>query len=320
MLARPHPPPPDRGATSVRPGGPHAVHESFLPLVKFALSEDVGTGDVTTLNAVPANVGARATILAKAPGVVSGLDIAGMTFREVDPEVRFKKLTKDGARVAAGTPLATVSGSAASLMVAERTALNFMMRLCGVATMTRRYVDAIEGTGARILDTRKTTPGLRILEKYAVLCGGGVNHRLALWDMYLVKDNHIRAARGLTNAIDRIQRTRSGDLLLEVEVETIEQLHEALRPEVDRILIDNQTPATVAAWVAEVDRWHAQHPPDHPRARADARRWPEVEVSGGINLDTVRAYAETGVDYLSVGAITHSAPALDLSLEIEEVG
>ena len=295
------------------------MHESFLPLVKFALSEDVGTGDVTTLNAVPSNVGARAAVVAKQPGVVSGIEIAGMTFREVDQGLKFKPMVKDGSEVPAGAALATVSGSAASIMTAERTALNFLMRLSGVATLTRRYVNAIAGTGAVILDTRKTTPGLRILEKYAVLCGGGQNHRLALWDMYLVKDNHIRAARGLTNAIDRIQRTRR-DLLLEVEVESIDQLREALRPEVDRILVDNQPTDVVRRCVEEVDEWFASHPPDHPRARKDARRWPEVEVSGGLGLETVRAYAETGVDYLSVGALTHSAPSLDLSLEIEEVG
>ena len=295
------------------------MHESFLPLVKYALSEDVGTGDVTTLNAVPSNVGARAAIVAKQPGVVSGIDIAAMTFREVDASLKFKSTVKDGQEVPAGAAIATVSGSAASVMTAERTALNFLMRLSGVATLTRQYVNAIAGTGATILDTRKTTPGLRILEKYAVLCGGGQNHRLALWDMYLVKDNHIRAARGLTNAIDRIQRTRR-DLLLEVEVESLDQLHEALRPEVDRILVDNQTPAVVKRCVEEVDKWYAANPPDHPRVRDGARRWPEVEVSGGLNLKTIRVYAETGVDYLSVGALTHSAPALDLSLEIEEVG
>ena len=151
------------------------------------------------------------------------------------------------------------------------------------------------------------------------MSGGGTNHRLALWDMYLVKDNHIRAARGLTNAIDRIQRTRR-DLLLEVEVESMEQLQEALRPEVDRILIDNQPVDAVRRAIAEVDRWFKSNPPDHPRATAGARRWPEVEISGGINLETIRAYAETGPDWISVGALTHSAPALNLSLEIEEVG
>jgi len=293
--------------------------ESFLPLVKFALSEDVGTGDVTTLNAVPANVGARAVIMAKARGVISGLEIAQMTFREVDPALHFKTLLKDGAAIEPGVVLAKITGLAGSIMTAERTALNFMMRMCGVATTTRRFVDTIAGTGAVILDTRKTTPGLRFLEKYAVQCGGGQNHRLALWDMYLVKDNHIRAAKGVTNAINAIQRTRR-DLLLEVEVESEDQLLEALRPEVDRILVDNRTVEEVRRAVEAVDRWCAAHPSDSPRRRADARRWPEVEVSGGITLVNARAYAETGVDYLSVGALTHSAPALDLSLEIEEIG
>jgi nicotinate-nucleotide pyrophosphorylase (carboxylating) len=293
--------------------------ESFLPLVKFALSEDVGTGDVTTLNAVPSNVGARAVIMAKEPGVVSGIEIAQMTFREIDPALKFRPTARDGDAVEAGVALAQIMGSAASIMTAERVALNFLMHMSGVATLTRRYVVAIEGTSATILDTRKTTPGLRFLEKYAVKCGGGENHRLALWDMYLVKDNHIRAARGLTQAIDRIQRTRR-DLLLEVEVESMEQLQEALRPEVDRILVDNQPVDAVRRAVAEVDRWFKTHPPDHPRARQGARRWPEVEVSGGLTLETIRAYAETGADYLSVGALTHSAPAMNLSLEIEEVG
>jgi nicotinate-nucleotide pyrophosphorylase (carboxylating) len=211
-------------------------------------------------------------------------------------------------------------GDIGGILKAERTALNFLQHLSGVATLTRRFVDAIEGTGATILDTRKTTPGLRFLEKYAVRCGGGENHRLALWDMYLIKDNHIRAAGGVGAALDRILRTRQADLLLEVEVESLEQLEEALRPDVDRILVDNRPPAEVRRAVEAVDRWCAAHPPDSPRMRAGARRWPEVEVSGGITLETARAFAETGVDYLSVGALTHSAPALDLSLEIEEVG
>ena len=216
--------------------------------------------------------------------------------------------------------VAQVTGDAGSILKAERTALNFLQHLSGVATLTRQYVDAIAGTGATLLDTRKTTPGLRFLEKYAVKCGGGENHRLALWDMYLVKDNHIRAAGGVGAAIDRITRTRQGDLLLEVEVESLDQLREALRPEVDRILVDNQPPADVKRAVQAVDRWCKAHPSDSPRRTPNARRWPEVEVSGGIDLGSARAYAETGADYLSVGALTHSAPALNLSLEVEEVG
>ncbi len=295
--------------------------ESFaIQIVKYALSEDVGTGDITSLNTIKSGVNARAAIMAKEPGVVAGLDVARITFREADASLRFRPLVQDGQKVSAGTAVAQVVGDAGSILKAERTALNFLQRLSGVATLTRHYVDAIAGTGTMILDTRKTTPGLRFLEKYAVKVGGGENHRLALWDMYLVKDNHIRAAGGITNAIDRIQRTRQGDLMLEIEVESLDQLREALRPEVDRVLLDNRGVDEVRLAVAAVDHWCAEHPSDSPRMRPGARRWPEVEVSGGMRLATVRSYAETGVDYISVGAITHSAPALDLSLEIEEVG
>ncbi len=291
-----------------------------LQLVQYALSEDVGTGDITTLNSIPAGVNARAVIVTREDGVAAGVDVARLTFREAEPRLKFRPLAQDGERLKAGAALAQVVGEAGGILKAERTALNFLQRLCGVATLTRRYVDVVAGTGAIILDTRKTTPGLRFLEKYAVKCGGGENHRLALWDMYLVKDNHIRAAGGVTAAIERILRTRQGDLLLEVEVESLDQLHEALRPEVDRILVDNRPPAEVRRAVEVVDAWCAKHPPDSPRMRPGAHRWPEIEVSGGINLETARPYAETGVDYLSVGALTHSAPALNLSLEIEEVG
>jgi len=291
-----------------------------LPLVKFALSEDVGTGDITTLNCVRAGVQARASIVARQAGVVAGADVARLVFREVDPSLKFRRGAGDGTAVQPGQAIAQVIGDAGSILKAERTALNFLQHLSGVATLTRRFVEAVAGTGAVILDTRKTTPGLRFLEKFAVKCGGGENHRLALWDMSLVKDNHIRAAGGVTAAIDRIGRTRQGDLLLEIEVDSLDQLAEALRPEVDRILVDNRPVDEVRRAVEAVDAWCQKHPPDSPRMRAGARRWPEVEVSGGLSLDRVRAYAETGADYLSVGALTHSAPALDVSLEVEEVG
>jgi len=291
-----------------------------LQLVKYALSEDVGTGDITSLNTIKSGVNARAAIMAKEAGVVAGLDVARITFREADPALKFRPLAKDGDALKPGQAVAQVIGDAGSVLKAERTALNFLQRLSGVASFTRRFVERVAGTGVIILDTRKTTPGLRFLEKYAVKVGGGENHRLALWDMYLVKDNHIRAAGGLTAAIDRIARTRQGDLLLEVEVESAEQLKEALRPEVDRILVDNRSVAEVRTAVAAVDAWCRTHAPDSPRRHREATRWPEIEVSGGITLDNVREYAATGVNYISVGAITHSAPALDLSLEIEEVG
>jgi nicotinate-nucleotide pyrophosphorylase (carboxylating) len=291
-----------------------------LQLVQYALSEDVGTGDITTLNAVPSGVNARAVVVTREDGVVAGIDVARLTFREAEPRLKFTALAQDGQRLKAGAGLLQVTGDVGGILKAERTALNFLQRLCGVASLTRRFVDEVAGTGAVILDTRKTTPGLRFLEKYAVKCGGGENHRLALWDMYLVKDNHIRAAGGVTAALERILRTRQGDLLLEVEVESLDQLQEALRPEVDRILVDNRPPAEVRRAVEVVDEWCAAHPPDSPRMRPGARRWPEVEVSGGITLQAARAYAETGVDYLSIGALTHSARALNLSLEIEDVG
>jgi nicotinate-nucleotide pyrophosphorylase (carboxylating) len=291
-----------------------------LQLVKYALSEDVGTGDITSLNTIKSGVHARAVIVAKEAGVIAGLDVARLTFHEADAALKFRALAKDGDVVAPGVAVAQVVGDAGSVLKAERTALNFLQRLSGVASLTRRYVEKVAGTRARILDTRKTTPGLRFLEKYAVRAGGGENHRLALWDMYLVKDNHIRAAGGLTAAVDRIARTRQGDLLLEVEVESLDQLKEALRPDVDRILVDNRPVAEVRRAVEAVDAWCLEHRPDSPRMPEGATRWPEVEVSGGITLANVQDYAATGVDYVSVGALTHSAPALDLSLEIEEVG
>jgi nicotinate-nucleotide pyrophosphorylase (carboxylating) len=295
------------------------LEQVALPLVKWALSEDVGNGDITTLNTLPSGTGARASIMVKERGVVAGIEVARLVFRELDPSVKFEALVPDGTKVEPGVAVARVTGSAGPILTGERTALNFLQRLSGVASITRRFVDAVSGTGVTILDTRKTTPGMRYLEKYAVKMGGGENHRYALWDMYLVKDNHIRAAGGVTQAIERILRTRQ-DVLLEVEVESIPQLREALRPGVDRILVDNRTIEEVRAAVAEVDRWSQMHPVEERIKRPGAKRWPEIEVSGGITLETVRAYAATGVDYISVGALTHSAPALNLSLEIEDVG
>src|SRR5512143_2425798 len=262
-----------------------------LQLVQYALSEDVGTGDITTLNSIPSGVNARASIVTREDGVAAGVDVARLTFREAEPRLKFRALVQDGERLKAGAGLAQVVGEAGGILKAERTALNFLQRLCGVATLTRRYVDAVAGTGAVILDTRKTTPGLRFLEKYAVKCGGGENHRLALWDMYLVKDNHVRAAGGVTAAIERIARTRQGDLLLEVEVESLDQLREALRPEVDRILVDNRPVAEVRRAVEAVDAWCQENRPDSPRMPEGATRWPEVEVSGGITLANVQSYA-----------------------------
>lgn len=272
-------------------------------LVEAALAEDVGDGDRTTLWTVDPERRARARIVAKADVVVAGLDVAELVFRTIDHGLSCVRLVADGDRVAPSGEVLAVSGRAASILSAERTALNFLGRLSGVATLTRRFVDAVEGTGARILDTRKTTPAWRVLEKAAVRAGGGVNHRMGLHDMVLVKENHIAAAGGLREAIDRVRRANREGLEVEVEVRALEEL-EVLREEgVDRILLDNMAPDLLREAVERVGAWPA------PR--------PELEASGNVALDRVRDVAETGVAWISVGALTHSAPTADLSLLVE---
>jgi nicotinate-nucleotide pyrophosphorylase (carboxylating) len=269
-------------------------------LVRGFLAEDVGSGDVTTRATVPAGTRARGLIAAKQDGVLSGVEPAVAVFRAVDDTVDVQRLAADGDRVSPGTPVLDVSGSAHAILEAERTALNLLQRLSGVATMTARYVDAVAGTGARILDTRKTTPGLRLLEKQAVLHGGGHNHRIGLYDMVLIKDNHIAAAGGITAAIDAA-RKHAPDLPLECEVTNLEELKEALEAGAPRVLLDNMSPGELREAVAFVN------------GRA------ETEASGGVNLETVREIAQTGVTYVSVGALTHSAPSLDLNLTLERL-
>ena len=270
-------------------------------LIAAALAEDVGDGDFTTLWTVPADRRAEARIVAKASGVIAGSQVAKEVFRRVDPSLKVEVTAPDGTAVEPGELAMTVRGSARSILTAERSALNFMQRLSGVATMTRRYVRAVEGTGARVIDTRKTTPGMRRLEKAAVLAGGGANHRVGLYDMVMIKDNHIAAAGGITAAVQAVRRANDRGLRVEVETTGLEEVREALAAGVDRIMFDNMTPELMREAVALV------------RA-ADMR--PETEASGGITLDTIRAYAATGVDFISVGALTHSAPALDLSLQL----
>jgi nicotinate-nucleotide pyrophosphorylase (carboxylating) len=232
--------------------------------------------------------------------VLAGLPVARLAFLALDPAAEFQALVPEGAAVEPGMEVARVRGRARAILTAERVALNFVQRLSGVATLTARFVERVRGTGARILDTRKTTPGLRALEKYAVRKGGGENHRFGLFDLVLIKDNHIRAAGGLSEAVRRARAQRT-ELAIEVEAQSLEQVEEAMAARVDRVLLDNFAPAELARALAIV--------------RA-AERPPRVEVSGGVNLDTVRAIAELGVDDISVGALTHSAPALDLSLEV----
>jgi nicotinate-nucleotide pyrophosphorylase (carboxylating) len=251
-----------------------------LALIDAALAEDVGAGDWTTLWTFPAHRMAEAEIVAKAPGVVSGSDVAAEAFRRVDPSLSVDVLVADGSSVQPGARVMAIRGSARSILTAERVALNLYQRLSGVATVTREYVRAVEGTGARVVDTRKTTPGMRALEKRAVLHGGGANHRHGLHDMVLIKDNHIAAAGGITAAVDAVRRQNDRGLKVEVETTTLAEVDEALRAGVDRIMFDNMPLPLLRQAVERV------------RAAGSAR--PEAEASGGITLATIRGVAECG--------------------------
>jgi len=265
-------------------------------VVYAALAEDVGAGDVTTEATVEADAVGIAELVVKEPGVVCGLGAAEAVFRALDPEVRFEALVEEGTPVERMTVVAVASGPLRAILTGERVALNFLGRLSGIATLTRSYVDAVAGTDVAILDTRKTTPGLRLLEKHAVACGGGRNHRFGLDDAVLVKDNHLAAAGSVRAAVERLRAAT--DLPIEVECDTLAQVSEALATGVDAILLDNMTPDELVTAVALA----------HGHAR--------LEASGGVTLESVRAIAETGVDEISIGALTHSARSLDVSLEL----
>jgi nicotinate-nucleotide pyrophosphorylase (carboxylating) len=268
------------------------------PVVRAALAEDLGrAGDVTAAACLPAGVTWEAAFTARAPGRVAGLDCARIAIALLDPAARFEVLAADGSDVEKGDVLARVRGDARAILSAERVALNLLGRLCGVATLTRAYVRAVEGTPARIVCTRKTTPGLRALEKYAVRCGGATNHRYGLDDAILIKDNHIAACGGVAHALTRAKAAAGHLMKVEVEVDTLEQLEQALPFRPDVILLDNFSLADLTAAVKRVDGAVT------------------LEASGGVNLNTVRAIAETGVDAISVGALTHSAPVLDIGLD-----
>jgi nicotinate-nucleotide pyrophosphorylase (carboxylating) len=265
-------------------------------LAYAALAEDVGEGDVTTEAVVDADASGGAVIVLKEPGVVCGLGMVEAVFRALDGEIEVEALVDEGSLVESGTAVARLSGPLRAILTGERTALNFLGRLSGIATLTRRYVDAVRGTGVAILDTRKTTPGLRVLEKHAVAVGGGRNHRLGLDDGVLIKDNHLRAAGSIREAVESARAATH--LPIEVECDTIGQVSEALEAGADAILLDNMTPDGLVAAVV--------------LARGRAR----LEASGGVTLENVRAIAETGVDEVSIGALTHSARSLDVSLEL----
>lgn len=274
-----------------------------LAAVRNALEEDLGlSGDITTDATVSPDARTVALLAARKPGIVSGLALAEAAFRELDPECAFRIEIEDGSAVAAGGTIARISGNARAILTAERVALNFMGRMCGIATLTRRYVDAVAATSARIVDTRKTTPGLRAFEKYAVRCGGGHNHRFGLFDAVLIKDNHIVAAGGIEAAIKAAKATAGHMTKIEVEVDTLDQLEVVMRDKIDCVLLDNMAPAELRKAVAIV-----------------AGRC-LTEASGGVNLDTVRDIAASGVDMISVGALTHSAPVLDLGLDFVTPG
>jgi nicotinate-nucleotide pyrophosphorylase (carboxylating) len=271
--------------------------EDYRDLVRQALAEDRGRGDATSAATVAKGTRARGTIIAKSDLVVAGIDVAAETFRQLDPRTVFEVRWGDGSRVQSGEPVAEVFGDAHALLEAERTALNFLQRLCGIATLTAKFVDAARG-GITILDTRKTTPGFRTLEKYAVRCGGGTNHRLRLDDGILIKDNHKRLAGGVAAAASRAMKD-SGGLPVVVEVENLQELDEVLNTGVPRILLDNFTTYDIREAVTRVN------------GRA------ELEISGGVTLERIPELATTGAQYVSIGALTHSAPASDLSFELE---
>jgi len=279
--------------------------EWLSELVRRALAEDLGDGDVTTAATVPAEARARARIVQKGPGVVYGLELVAETMRQCGVEQVDNLLVEGQWREQVPAEVLLASGPARGLLAAERTALNFLGHLSGVATLTARFVDAVAGTGARILDTRKTIPGLRALEKAAVAAGGGVNHRMGLYDAILIKENHIALGGGLAKAV-HAARTANPGMPVEVECRDLEEAAYALGAGADRLLLDNMDAEALRAAVALRERHGGAKPPS-------------LEASGGVDLDNVREIAEAGVDFISIGALTHSAPALDFSLLLEPV-
>jgi len=277
----------------------NALPAEIISCIRRALEEDIGNGDATTNSIVPETATLKGKIIARQSGVVAGLEIARAVFLQLSEKVIFKQLVNDGSEVENKTVIAAVEGSARALLTGERTALNFLGRMSGIATLTRQFVRAVSGSDAQILDTRKTAPGLRMLDKKAVQLGGGRNHRVGLFDMILIKDNHIDFAGSITTAVERA-REAATNLEIEVETRNLEDVKEALDLGVERILLDNMTPETMRRAVALAGG----------RAR--------LEASGNVNLENVSDVARTGVDYISVGALTHSPKVFDLSLEWSE--
>lgn len=272
--------------------------QSVDAIIDLAFAEDIGIGDITTESTVPPLQKGKGSLVAKSSGIIAGLSIADRAFKRFDSDLVFESIVTDGEEVKAGDCIATVKGSAKSILIVERTVLNFLQRLSGVATLTSEYVAAVSDYDVRIVDTRKTTPGWRALQKYAVRVGGGNNHRFGLYDAILIKDNHIVAAGGIWDAVKRARLAAPHTTKIEVEVETIEQVYEALDAKADILLLDNMSPSTMSEAVKLVNK----------RAL--------TEASGGITLDQVQAVASSGVDLISVGALTHSAMPMDISLNL----
>ncbi len=280
------------------PRPPHPPASSWRDLLLRALAEDVGAGDLTSQLTLPEDLEVEAVLVARAPLVVCGLQLAASAFLEIDTRIRFEAALKEGASASGDDPLAFVSGPARAVLTAERTALNFVGRMSGVATTTREFVQRVAGTGAQIVDTRKTLPGWRVLDKYAVAVGGGINHRGGLFDAILVKDNHIAAAGGVAAAVEAARAGAPPHLWLQVEVESEADAEAALRAGADALLLDNRSLEELRGLAARFgDRT-------------------SLEASGGVDIDTVRGIAETGVHRISIGALTHSAPTADVSLEV----
>lgn len=283
------------------------MERGYSLLIEEALREDIGSGDITTEAIVPPGLMAEGSLIAKEEGVISGLFLAEEVFKRVDKSLEFSALVREGEKVKGGKKIAQVKGQARAILKGERTALNFLGRLCGISTLTAKFVEAIAGTQARILDTRKTTPGWRKLEKYAVRKGGGLNHRFGLYDMVLVKDNHIDLLGGISQAIrGSLDNPLWKGREVEVEIRNLRELKEVLSLGVERVMLDNFSLSQIREAMEIVFKLKGR---DRPR----------VEVSGGVNLKNVREIAQTGVDYISIGALTHSARALDISLILRKV-
>lgn len=273
--------------------------EALKPFIEYALHEDIGSGDVTTDSLIPVDLQARATMTAKSSGIIAGLSVAETIFRTLSRDINWKAYIDDGDKINAGEIILEISGSYRALLTGERLALNFMQRMSGIATMTSQCVAELAGYQTKILDTRKTVPGLRLLDKYAVLMGGGTNHRIGLYDMVLIKDNHIKIAGGITNAVMQIKKGVSGNLKIEVEVTNFDEVREALAAGADILMLDNMTTAEMAQSVKIINN----------RAK--------VEASGNMTIQRLKEVAATGVDYISIGALTHSVTAFDISMNIE---